>query len=147
MSETKVTLTFEQVEKAFSALIGYNPAVNYKTKIRLSRNLSKLESAFKQLQRDRNRVTLSVVTDKSRKPDNERSGILLTADEQLKVDPDIRELMKETVEVSLHPVWLYDSSVGQVPNDPLHCLDISKIPLPGDVLSGLIDVVLIEQDA
>jgi len=147
MSETKVTLTFEQVEKAYSALVAYNPAVQYKTKIRLSRNLGKLESALRHLHRDRNRITLSAVTDKNRKPENERTGILLTAEEQLKIDPEIRQLLQDTIEVSLHPVWLYDSSVGQVPNDPLHCLDISKIPLPSDVLSGLIDVVLIEQDA
>jgi len=146
MSETKLVLTFEQIEKAYSALVGYNPAVQYKTKIRLSRNLGKLESALRHLHRDRNRITLSAVTDKNRKPENERTGILLTAEEQLRIDPEIRQLLQDTIEVSLHPVWLYDSSVGQEPKDPLHCLDISKIPLPSDVLSGLIDVVLIEQD-
>ena len=87
-------LTNQQIEDAVQALRVFNPKVETKCKLRLSRNLRKLTSAWKEKEFDRISLLWTNVTDQTKRPENEER-LALTPTEQLKYNKEYRELMKK----------------------------------------------------
>lgn len=138
-------LTNQQIENAALALEIFNPSVSLKTKLRLARNLRKLTIARQDKEFDRTRLVYSAMGDKTKKPELDTKGsIQLTAEEQLRFNPELEALMQIKQNVEIHPIELYDSSVGQKPTDEAHSIDLAKVPIENDVLSRLIDIVFVE---
>lgn len=137
-------LTNEQVENAVVALEAFNPAVEAKTKYRLSRNLRKLTKVRQDKEFDRVRFCYAAMKDKTKQPTNPQQPVILTPEEQLTFQADYRKLLATEVEVELQPVYLYDGTAGQAVPEGECAIDISKVPIPNGVLQHLIDVVLIE---
>lgn len=136
-------LTNQQVEDAAIALEQFNPAVNLETKLRLARNLRKLTQKRQDKEHDRVRLAYSVISDKTKRPENPNQQLILTAEEQIRLQPEFRALMEEEVEVEIHPVHLVDSEVGQQPTDKWF-IDVSKCPIRNEILAPLTDIVFIE---
>lgn len=142
----KVELTYQQVEEALQALQDFNVACSLRTKLRLARNMRKLANLRTDKEHVRHRLANEVIEDKSRKPDPGQQGLALSVAEQDKLAPQYEKLMKTVVEFDCHPIYLYDSVVGQQPKDKDHDIDISTIKLYNHLLAALVDIVLFEVD-
>lgn len=138
-------LTYQQIEDAVIALENYGPQVSFKTKLRLGRNLAKLTSAHHERQHLQNRLAYShlLVKDKPA-AQNQQGAIQLTPDEHAKFAPELLKLLKEETEVDIHQIELFDSEIGEVPNEPATAIDVSKTPMPNGVIARLIDIVFKE---
>ncbi len=137
-------LTNQQIEDACMALEVFNPAVSLKCKLRLSRNLRKLTTARQDKEHDRLRLCYANVADKTKVP-QQGQQVILSAEEQLKFQPEYQKLMQEEVEVEVHPIKLWDASEspGALPGADECAIDISTTPIPNEVLSRLIDIVFV----
>lgn len=143
-TQNTMQLTNRQIEQAFFALTEFNPPkAPYKAKLRLSRNLRKLRAAFEDKEHERQRLCNSHVLDKSKAPAGPNGGVVLTPQEHLNFHPDHQKLLRETQNVELHPIALFDSRIGQKVEDPDHAIDLAAIEINSVALSALLDVVLI----
>lgn len=145
-------LTIQQVNDAVRALLNFNPrTINFKTKIRLNRNLRKLNTAMQDSEHDRVRLVNSFVVDQAKiiKTEGAQSSILTPAEEQ-KCQPELKKFMAESVDVDIHPIEIYSSNDNQEPTDKIHNIDISdeaiQPVLNNAILSSLLDVVFIEHE-
>lgn len=145
-----MNITIQQVNDSVRALLNFNPKnINYKTKLRLNRNLRKLNSAMQDSEHDRVRLVNSFVADQTKivKTESSQSSILTPAEEQ-KCQPELKKFMAENVDVDIHPIEIYSSEDDQTPTDLVHNIDISdeeiQKVLNNAILSSLLDIVFIE---
>lgn len=129
-------LTNTQIEEACEALASFNPKVETKVKFRLARNLRHLNNARREKEYDRLTLLWQSVTDQTKRPEHE-SQLRLTPAEQKAFNEKYRELMKQTQEVEIHPIKVYDSEAGETV--PECGIDISKVGIPNQVLAILVD--------
>lgn len=135
----QMKLTNQQITDARAALEVFNPKVDLKTKLRLSRNLRKLTSAWQDLEHDRTRLIYSHVQDKSKKVDPQTA---LNAQEYETFQTEYQKLLAEEVEVEIHEIYIFDSETQAVPGDV--AIDLHKTAIENGILARLIDIVLIE---
>lgn len=129
-------------------------SVPSRTKSRLSRNLRKLVAAMQDYNHDRLRLIYSCLEDKAKKVEHQgdRQEIPMNANEQVKYNDEHRALLKETVDVEIHPIELIDSDEGQTPTDDHFFVDRAKIreefkrDIDPAIEASLIDIVLIPQE-
>lgn len=139
-------LTNYQIDNVTNALTRFNPPdVPGKTTTRLARNLRKFKSAWDDIQHDRVRLAASVVADQNKT--NQNGQLLLSAAEQKQFEGKWEELLAEKQDVEVHQIELYFSDDDETPKDPKHAIDRSKTSISPDILSALIDVVLVETTA
>jgi hypothetical protein len=135
-------ITNQQVEDAIAALEAFNPAINFRAKLRLNRNLRQLTQARQNKEHDRIRLAHSVVKDKTKKM--EAGSVTLTNEEAAELQAEYKTLMQTQVEVDLRPLTIYDGRDSKAPKDLDFAIDASVIALDNRVLSSLLDVVLVE---
>jgi len=134
-------LTNRQIVEIGSVLEQWTPAVSFKTRMALSRNLQRLQAAIATYEWDKNRLQLGCISDKSITPDSGKP-MQLTAAELERLNPDFMALTQATQEIEIIPVGLYDSSESNLEPDP--GIDVAKTPVPNEVLSRLLGNVLVD---
>lgn len=138
----KVKLTYEQAEMALRALSQFNPPISINGKIAIARNLTKLKEISSEREHLRAMLVFESIEDKNKKLDGNLNAVL-TPKEQLVFQPKWKELLKTQVEVDFWPLYIFDSSEGAPKNPPL-AVDISKWPLPTELLEPLLDILIVD---
>lgn len=133
-------LTYQEIETAALALQGFNPECSLSVKVKLARNLRKLQQALQEKEQDRMVLQFNAVKDRSRMGTDGKLN--MTAEEMQAAQEAYRALMRTDTEVDLHPIPIYDGSLGG--EKPKDGIDLSATPMPNVVLQALVDVVLVE---
>jgi hypothetical protein len=138
-----------RLEKGFiddlvAALRAFNPECTLRTKMRLNRNLRRLIAAQKEKNEDRQFLALETIGDKNRKIDP--GNLQMTVAEAQELQKECRKMDKETVEIEIHPVEIYDSSAGETAAEKELAIDVSELSAEfsqNSLLNVLLDVVLV----
>lgn len=134
-------LTNRQIVEIGSMLEQWTPAVSFKTRMALSRNLQRLQAAIATYEWDKNRLQLGCISDKSITPDSGKP-MQLTAAELERLNPDFMALTQATQDIEIVPVPLFDSSDSNLKYDP--GIDLAKVQVPNEVLSRLLGSVFVD---
>lgn len=137
-------ITNQQIIECSQALQTLNsPNLPWKTRLRLDRNLRKLNNAAADYEFSRSRLEWSVKKDQTKSSHKQDGTPDLTPEEHLLFQEKLQALFREKAEVEVHQVELYDSAEGQVPTEEAS-LDLANITLAPRQRATLLDVVFKE---